>query len=165
MRVRYFVRRLRHMSELEETRWRAVEERDTSLEGCFVYAVTSTKIYCRPGCSARRPLRKNVKYFATSLEASVAGYRACQRCRPDQVEVSDPSLKAVIATCRELEQRGSANSALSIGARLGYSERHLRRLFLETIGVTMSSYERAQKSQRARENLRKGMPVTSTVFV
>jgi AraC family transcriptional regulator of adaptative response/methylated-DNA-[protein]-cysteine methyltransferase len=152
------------MGELDETRWRAVEERDTSLEGCFVYAVTSTKIYCRPGCGARRPLRKNVKYFATSQEANAAGYRACQRCRPDQVEVSDPSLKAVVAACRELEQSNIASSASSIGARLGYSERHLRRLFLETIGVTMSSYERAQKSKRARENLRHGMLVTSAVF-
>jgi len=155
-RRRQFVRRLRRMSELDESRWRAVEVRDESLVGCFVYAVTSTKIYCRPGCGSRRPLRKNVEFFATSDDANVAGYRPCRRCRPNEVTTSNASLEAVIATCRELERSDTTESASSIAARLGYSERHLRRLFQETIGVTISSYERAQKSTRVRENLREG---------
>lgn len=152
------------MSELDESRWRAVAERDETLTGCFVYAVSSTKIYCRPGCGSRRPLRKNVKFFATSHEATVAGYRPCRRCRPEDVTVSDPSLEAIIATCRQLERPDNNESASSIAAQLGYSERHLRRRFLEVIGVTMSSYERAQKSQRARENLREGKPVMNAVI-
>ncbi len=51
-----------------------------------------------------------------------------------------------------------------IARRLGYSERHLRRRFREVVGVTMSSYERAQKHQRARESLRQGKPVMSAVI-
>jgi AraC family transcriptional regulator of adaptative response/methylated-DNA-[protein]-cysteine methyltransferase len=109
-------------------------------------------------------LRKNVEFFATSEEARTAGYRSCRRCRPDHVTASDPSLTAVIVACRQLERLDNAESASSLAARLGYSERHLRRLFLETIGVTMSSYERAQKSERVRENLREGMPVMSAVI-
>jgi AraC family transcriptional regulator, regulatory protein of adaptative response / methylated-DNA-[protein]-cysteine methyltransferase len=141
-----------------------VEVRDESLAGCFFYAVTSTRIYCRPGCGSRRPLRKNVEFFVTSDAANVAGYRPCRRCRPNEIAVIDPSLKAVIATCRQLERPDNTESASSMATRLGYSERHLRRLFQETIGVTMANYERAQKSQRVRENLREGMPVTSAVI-
>jgi AraC family transcriptional regulator, regulatory protein of adaptative response / methylated-DNA-[protein]-cysteine methyltransferase len=160
----HLVRRLRRMSELEESRWRAITERDESLVGCFVYGVTSTKIYCRPGCGARRPLRRNTEFFATSSEASAKGYRACRRCRPDEVVVSDPSLEAVIAACRLLERPDHHESASTIASRLGYSERHLRRRFLEIIGVTMSAYERAQKAERVRTDLRQGRPVMNAVI-
>jgi AraC family transcriptional regulator of adaptative response/methylated-DNA-[protein]-cysteine methyltransferase len=78
--------------------------------------------------------------------------------------VSDPSIEAVIATCRQLERPDNVENASSIAARLGYSERHLRRRFLETIGVTLSSYERAQKAERVRENLRGGSPVMEAVI-
>ena len=62
--------------------WDAVARRDTSGTGEFVYAVKTTRIYCRPTCSSRRPLRKNVLFFATTAEARAQGYRACKRCRP-----------------------------------------------------------------------------------
>jgi AraC family transcriptional regulator of adaptative response/methylated-DNA-[protein]-cysteine methyltransferase len=78
--------------------------------------------------------------------------------------VSDPSIEAVIATCRQLERPDNVENASSIATRLGYSERHLRRRFLETIGVTLSSYERAQKAERVRENLRGGSPVMEAVI-
>jgi AraC family transcriptional regulator, regulatory protein of adaptative response / methylated-DNA-[protein]-cysteine methyltransferase len=78
--------------------------------------------------------------------------------------VSDPSLAAVVATCRVLERSDNAESASSIAARLGYSERHLRRRFRETIGVTMSAYERAQKAERVRSNLRRGTTVVDAIF-
>jgi AraC family transcriptional regulator of adaptative response/methylated-DNA-[protein]-cysteine methyltransferase len=109
-------------------------------------------------------LKKNVEFFATSNEARAQGYRACRRCRPDETEVSDPSLEAVIATCRQLERRDNHESASMIAARLGYSERHLRRKFLETIGVTMSAYERAHKADRVRADLRQGRPVMDAVI-
>jgi AraC family transcriptional regulator of adaptative response/methylated-DNA-[protein]-cysteine methyltransferase len=73
-------------------------------------------------------------------------------------------LEAVIATCRHLERADSQQSASSLASELGYSERHLRRLFLDTIGVTMSAYERAQKSERVRESLREGMPIMGAVI-
>ncbi len=152
------------MSELDDSRWRAVGDRDESVAGCFVYAVTSTKIYCRPGCGSRRPLRKNVAFFATPSEASEAGYRPCRRCRPDEVVVTDPAVAAVIATCRLLERADHVESVSSIAAQLGYSERHLRRRFLEVIGVTLSSFERAQRAARVRKNLRQGDSVTEAMI-
>ncbi|MBN8908591.1 MAG: hypothetical protein J0H99_18675, partial [Rhodospirillales bacterium] len=50
--------------------------------GDFLYAVTTMGVYCRPGCPSPRPLRKNVRFFATIDEAEAAGFRACKRCDP-----------------------------------------------------------------------------------
>lgn len=152
------------MQDLEDVRWRAVESRDATMAGYFVYAVTTTKIFCRPDCGARRAQRRNVEFFATPDEAAVAGYRACRRCRPEDTMVRDASVAAVIETCRRLERGDEGGSLAAIAAELGYSERHLRRRFLEIIGVSVGSYARAHKAERTRESLRGGAPVTDAVI-
>jgi AraC family transcriptional regulator of adaptative response/methylated-DNA-[protein]-cysteine methyltransferase len=144
-------------------RWRAVETRDATMNGCFVYAVASTKVFCRPHCGSRRALRRNVEFFSTPMEAAEAGYRPCRRCRPEESRESDPLLVAVIETCRRLESTNDV-SLTAIAADLGYSERHLRRRFQETIGVSASVYARSYKAERVRASLRAGAPVTSAVF-
>jgi AraC family transcriptional regulator, regulatory protein of adaptative response / methylated-DNA-[protein]-cysteine methyltransferase len=45
-----------------------------------VYGVVTTGIVCRPGCTARTPLRGNVRWFAGVEEALAAGFRRCKRC-------------------------------------------------------------------------------------
>src|SRR5438128_12556358 len=65
--------------------WRATLARDSRADGSFVLAVRSTHIYCRPSCPARRPLRRNVTFFRTREEAEKQGYRACLRCRPNEI--------------------------------------------------------------------------------
>lgn len=67
----------------DDTRWEAMTSKDTGKTGPFVIAVSSTGIYCRVGCSARRPLRRNVLFFDSVEEARSAGFRACKRCHPD----------------------------------------------------------------------------------
>ena len=66
----------------DDPRWNAVVARDASRDGEFVFAVSSTGVYCRPSCAARRPRRENVQFFVRPEEAEQAGYRACLRCRP-----------------------------------------------------------------------------------
>src|ERR687892_763649 len=65
--------------------WAAFERRDRSWDGRLVGAVKTTGIYCKPSCPARRPKREHVEFFAAAEEARAAGYRACLRCRPDEV--------------------------------------------------------------------------------
>src|SRR6266852_7397992 len=65
--------------------WQATLARDSKADGTFVLAVRSSHIYCRPSCPARRPLRRNVVFFHTREEAEKQGYRACLRCRPNEV--------------------------------------------------------------------------------
>src|SRR6201987_1369398 len=68
--------------------WQATLARDSRADGSFVLAVRSTRIYCRPSCPARRPLRRNVTFFRTREEAEKQGYRPCLRCRPNEVSGS-----------------------------------------------------------------------------
>src|SRR5947208_2282677 len=67
-----------------EACWRAVQERDARADGDFVYAVRSTRIYCRPSCPARRPAPAQVRFFPTVEAAGRAGFRPCRRCRPGE---------------------------------------------------------------------------------
>jgi len=67
---------------LDDKRWQSA--RNPGARHAFVIAVKTTGIYCRPGCPARAPLRKNVVFFDTTELAQGAGFRACKRCRPDE---------------------------------------------------------------------------------
>lgn len=67
----------------DNIRWNAMVSGKSEDIDPFVIAVTSTGIYCRVGCPARRPLRKNVLFFDTIEDARASGFRACKRCHPD----------------------------------------------------------------------------------
>jgi len=150
------------MNTLNDTRWRAVEHRDTSVADVFVYGVSSTGVYCRPGCGSRKPLRRNVEFFATPGDAVDAGYRACRRCQPDVEHRMDPSLAAVVSLCRRLEQGDVDVGAFA--ANVGYSEGHLRRRFSEVVGVPVTTYARAQHALRLRRTLKENVPVTRAAY-
>lgn len=66
-----------------DRQWQALAGRDAAGAGPIIYAVRSTGVYCRPGCPARTPLRRNVEVFDSRADAEGAGYRPCRRCRPD----------------------------------------------------------------------------------
>ena len=68
----------------DDERWEAVARRDRAADGLFFCAVVTTGVYCRPSC-AGRPHRKNVRFHGTAAEAERAGFRACKRCRPNEV--------------------------------------------------------------------------------
>jgi AraC family transcriptional regulator of adaptative response / methylphosphotriester-DNA alkyltransferase methyltransferase len=69
-----------------DQKWQAVLENDEHYDGLFFYGVKSTKIFCRPSCKSKPPLKKNIVYFETEKQAEQAGYRPCKRCRPDLLE-------------------------------------------------------------------------------
>ncbi|MEM9133159.1 MAG: bifunctional DNA-binding transcriptional regulator/O6-methylguanine-DNA methyltransferase Ada [Actinomycetota bacterium] len=152
------------MTTLDDARWEAVQQRSPGADGLFFYAVRTTGIYCRPVCTARRPKRVNVEFFATSADAVAGGYRPCKRCHPDRERVEDPTLAAVIAVCRWLEHPSEELDLAELSRRVGWSQRHLRRTFKETTGVTISAYARAQRAERVRAALRAGVPVTEAVY-
>ena len=157
-------RRLPVVNDLDENRWNAVLARDVSVRDVFVYAVATTGVFCRPGCSSRRPLRHNVTFFSTPDEARAAKYRACYRCRPEESRVSDPSLAGVIALCRLIEGAHDRVDVGAFAAEIGYSERHLRRRFCEVLGVSVANYARSQSVEKARRALRGDGAVTQAIY-
>ncbi|MFC0437927.1 helix-turn-helix domain-containing protein [Kutzneria buriramensis] len=118
-------------------------------------AVRTTGIYCRPGCGAK-PLAENTETFEHAASAEAAGYRACLRCRPYRVAgpVADDAPELV---CRAVQLiinglLDEANEA-AVGARLGVSARHLRRLFHDHLGVTPDGFARSRRAHFARRLL------------
>src|SRR5215475_4104775 len=79
--------------------WDAVVARDRKRDGEFFFAVSTTGVYCRPSCGARRPRRENVQFFQSPQAAEQAGYRACLRCRPRSF-TGHPETDIVKAICR-----------------------------------------------------------------
>jgi AraC family transcriptional regulator, regulatory protein of adaptative response / DNA-3-methyladenine glycosylase II len=119
--------------------YRAAQARDARFDGLFFIAVRSTKIFCRPVCPARTPLRRNVEFYANAPAAQAAGYRPCLRCRPE-VSPDLPVWSGTSATVNRalrLIDEGAldAGSTAELAERLGLTDRHLRRLFLEHVGV------------------------------
>lgn len=134
--------------------YRAVESRDRRFDGWFVTAVTSTGIYCRPSCPARTPARRHVRFHPTAAAAQAEGFRACKRCRPD-ASPGSPGWDArgdVVARAVRLIADGAVDreGVAGLAGRVGYSERHLNRLFRAEVGAGPLALARAQRSQTAR---------------
>ena len=139
------------LQETDIERWTAVEARDATADGRFVYAVRSTGIYCRPGCPSRRPRRENVSFFSTGLDAENAGFRACLRCRPADDGARQPWIAAV---CDAIANSESALTLADLSAIAGLSPQHLQRSFRSAMGMSPRAYQ----SQVKRDRLQKALP-------
>src|SRR5438445_4113964 len=110
----------------EESRWRAVLAKDLSSDGAFVYAVRSTRIYCRPWCPSRRPRRQQVVFFSAPGDAERAGFRPCRRCQPRNAAGPRHVRAALIArVCRYIQDNvnglESPVTLEALGAEAGVS--------------------------------------------
>lgn len=149
----------------DERRWRDVVARSRTADGAFVYAVTSTGIYCRPSCPSRRPRRDRVRFYPTPDAAAAAGFRACKRCAPDGVRPTSNATRAVAAVAAYL--RAHADEAVSLKAlasRAGLSPAHLQRTFTARLGVSPREYQAALRAERFRGALRRGDDVTTATY-
>jgi AraC family transcriptional regulator, regulatory protein of adaptative response / methylated-DNA-[protein]-cysteine methyltransferase len=145
------------------TLWQAVVSRDRRWDGQFVYAVATTGIYCRPTCPSRRPAPSRVSFFASSLDAQQAGYRACLRCHPHRED--DGAASAVGRARRYLDAHaGETVSLARLAAHVGLSPAHLQRTFSKTVGVSPRAYLAARRMEHFRRELRGGSDVTTAVY-
>jgi AraC family transcriptional regulator of adaptative response/methylated-DNA-[protein]-cysteine methyltransferase len=148
----------------EARRWQAVTDRDSSLDGTFVFGVSSTGIFCRPSCPAKRPRRENVSFFDHALAAEQAGYRACLRCRPKAVD-GNPQDALVRAVCRYIERHIEDRLTLSLLAnQFRRSPFHLQRTFKAALGVSPKAYIDACRLRQVKQNLQAGHNVTTSLY-
>lgn len=139
----------------------ALKARDARFDGSFFAAVTSTGIYCRPVCRVKTPRRENIRFYHHAAEAEAAGFRPCLRCRPELApraaswSTEDASRILALQAARlmdepdawkhktptdaALEPSGGGSMA-RIAQRLGVSDRHLRRIFESSFGVSPLQY-------------------------
>ena len=121
--------------------WQIFTQKNSDYDGAFVVGVMSTKIYCRPSCTAR-PLRKNVQFFADNESAARAGLRPCKRCTP---ESTSPDLMLCQRVCRYIESSTRPPSLSQIAQAVGYSPFHLQRTFKRIMGISPFGYTQTVK--------------------
>ncbi len=144
--------------------WEAVVARDARRDGEFFFAVSSTGVYCRPSCAARRPRRENVRFFGTPEAAEKAGYRACLRCRPRAFTGNSESDWAK-AICRFIEQH--IDEPITLG-RLAEEFRQspfgLQRRFKAVLGITPREYADSCRLKSLKRNRQAGDSVTRAMY-
>ena len=145
----------------EEAAWAAFERRDRRWDGRVIGAVTTTGIYCKPSCPARRPRREHVVFFADGAEARAAGFRACLRCKPDEV---GRDRQAIARAVQLIEQAEEAPRLEDLATAVGYAPHHFQRLFTREMGVSPAAYARGLRAGRAQVNLNKNRSVTEAIY-
>jgi len=150
----------------ETVAWESVLNRDASVDDRLLYGVTTTGIYCRPSCPSRRPKRDNVAFFSSVEAAERAGFRACQRCRPNRAKAPNTAVeRARNYIDRHIADLGEERITLDLlGEESGMSPSHLQRKFKESFGLTPAQYIRARKSERLKGELKRGETVSRATF-
>jgi AraC family transcriptional regulator of adaptative response / DNA-3-methyladenine glycosylase II len=157
----------------------ALKARDARFDGRFFTGVTSTGIYCRPVCRVRTPKRENCQFYALAAQAESAGFRPCLRCRPELAPAStaagadsllpwstqDASFILARQAAKLLDEpdlwSDGAPSMAELAARLGVSERHVRRIFETHWGVSPLQYLQTRRLLMAKRLLTDtALPVT-----
>jgi AraC family transcriptional regulator of adaptative response/methylated-DNA-[protein]-cysteine methyltransferase len=153
-------RQLEMKNVIEDSRWQAVLGRDGSSDGKFVFAVSSTGIYCRPSCPSKRPKRENVTFFHRPQEAETAGFRECLRCRPNAI-AGNPRQELIKSVCRYIELHLDEPVTLArLGEEFRQSPFHLQRTFKAVLGITPKEYADSCRMRGFRQKLKAGHSVT-----
>lgn len=147
----------------DEACWDAVLRRDRAADGRFVFGVRTTGVYCRPSCPARRPLRENVRFYATPADARRDGLRACLRCQPDLGAC--PAW--ILDLCRHIRAACDDPAALTLpalAARVKRSPAHLQRTFRALVGVSPREFAERCRLDNFRRALRRADSVTGAIY-
>ena len=144
--------------------WEAVLSRDRRGDGRFVYAVSSTRVYCRPSCPSRRPTRNHVTFFDSPQLAESAGFRACLRCRPQSVAGSEAEERIERARCYLDDHADEPITLRQLAAHVGLSPFHVQRAFTCLVGLSPKAYQDAKRMERFATSLKRGEAVTHAAY-
>ena len=137
--------------------YRALRAHDARFDGRFFVGVATTGIYCRPVCTARTPREENCRFFPSAAAAEAGGFRPCLRCRPELAPGFagvDANRRLARAAARAIEDSPDTEEGLpGLAERLGVTDRHLRRVFREELGVSPVAYAQTQRLLLAKHLL------------
>ncbi len=149
--------------------YQALKAHDTRFDGRFFVGVSSTHIYCRPICRVRMPMQKNCGFYPSAAAAEAAGFRPCLKCRPELAPgfaATEAGAKLARAAALLIED-GVANDVdlAGVAARVGVTDRHLRRIFSEEFGVSPVQYAQTHRLLLAKRLLTDTtLPVADVAF-
>jgi AraC family transcriptional regulator of adaptative response/methylated-DNA-[protein]-cysteine methyltransferase len=144
--------------------WEAVLNRDRRADGRFVYAVSSTGVYCHPSCPSRRASRNHVTFFDSPQLAESAGFRACLRCRPRSVAGAEVEERIERARCYLDGHADEPITLRRLAAHVGLSPFHLQRTFAKSVGISPKAYQDAKRMERFTASLKRGETVTNATY-
>ncbi|WP_454738983.1 DNA-3-methyladenine glycosylase 2 family protein [Cupriavidus necator] len=152
-----------------DTCYKAVASHDRRFDGRFYVGVSSTGVYCRPVCAVRTPKRENCSFYESAAAAEKHGFRPCLRCRPELAPghgLADISGRLAQAAATLIDEGFMAEgSVAALAARIGVTERHLRRLFDAQFGVSVLEYAQTQRLLLAKRLLADtALPVTEVAL-
>lgn len=152
-----------------ESCWRALRTHDTRFDGRFFVGVASTRVYCRPVCTARSPRRENCRFFPSAAAAEIAGFRPCLRCRPELAPgfaTIDVPARLAQAAVQMIEDGFLETSSVdALAGRVGVTPRHLRRVFGDAFGVSPIAYAQTHRLLLAKRLLTDtSLPITDVAF-
>jgi len=142
--------------------YNALLAKDSSFEGTFFAGIKTTGIFCRPTCTARKPKRENVEFFASTKEAIQKGYRACKVCHPMEKSGSTPDY--IDCVLKLLNEDPSLKLKDCDLLQMGVEPSKIRRWFLKNHGVTFHAYQRMYRINTAFKKLQSGTSVTDIAF-
>lgn len=141
---------------------RAVYNKDKSYDGIFFIAVKSTNIFCRPTCTARKPLEKNMVFYPRAKDALFAGYRPCKRCKPLELSGSHPAwVKELMDKVESSETKRIRDGELR---KMGVQPEKARRYFLKNYGITFHAYQRSRRLSSALTQIREGSKLDDVIL-
>ncbi|MDA8383752.1 MAG: trifunctional transcriptional activator/DNA repair protein Ada/methylated-DNA--[protein]-cysteine S-methyltransferase [Betaproteobacteria bacterium] len=140
-----------------ETLYAALIARDAAYDGHAFVGVTTTGVFCRLTCAARKPRFENTRFYASIPACLEAGFRPCLRCRPlDPLRAREP----IVATLLDQLDRDPGRSWTEqdlIALQLDPST--VRRAFRRQLGMTFLDMARFRRLSRGMDRLVEGAPV------
>jgi AraC family transcriptional regulator of adaptative response / DNA-3-methyladenine glycosylase II len=137
--------------------YRALRTHDSRFDGRFFVGVATTRIYCRPVCTARTPHRVNCRFFPSAAAAEAQGFRPCLRCRPELApghSTVDANRRLAQSAAGLIDDGRLGEARLpELALTLGVTDRHLRRVFQEEFGVAPVEYAQTQRLLLAKRLL------------
>jgi AraC family transcriptional regulator of adaptative response/methylated-DNA-[protein]-cysteine methyltransferase len=121
--------------------------------------VTSTGVFCRLTCPARKPKSENCRFFETVAGCLEAGFRPCKRCRPlAPACVDEPAIAALLDALDQAPGRRWSESHVKA---MGFDPSTVRRGFKRHFGITFLEMARHRRMRGAFETLTRGEGVVN----
>ncbi|MEO0814815.1 MAG: bifunctional transcriptional activator/DNA repair enzyme AdaA, partial [Myxococcota bacterium] len=137
--------------------YHALVNRDASLDERYFVAVSSTGIFCRMSCPARKPKPENCRFFRSSAECLSLGFRPCKRCHPlGESAPMSPLVEALLHAMGE-DPDGVWSQTRLVEA--GFDPSTVRRAFKRHFGMTFLAFARLRRLQRGSSALAGGARV------
>lgn len=137
-----------------ETLYAALVARSPQYDGRAYVGVTSTGIFCRLTCPAKKPKLENCRFYETVGECIEAGFRPCKRCYPLAPMVKADPVIAKLLDALNADPTRRWSEADVVG--LGLDASTVRRSFKRHFGMTFLEMARQRGLREGFETMSGG---------